>query len=283
MLSKSTLIQILSGISKTIAAGIMYFFPIYNIHNPKILDYWCMLILLSNIIIFVIINYIVIKKFGMFVLNKITIISNFKNGGWFALLVFSESLYVNFDKIILAFLIGFSDLGKYSSAFRFIYIAYLPLNSILTISYKKFFELANKDITETRKHAFSVQKITIKYSLFAFLSLVIFSFFLEFILGENYAGTNLILRYMSIVLIFQALYAPFNDYLVSLKKEKYVTIIKISSIILNILFNLILTPKLGVNGAIISYILGQIFLCTMIFYTPNSKNEVIYHGKKKKT
>ncbi|KAB8030854.1 oligosaccharide flippase family protein [Fluviispira multicolorata] len=269
----SSFIQILSGIVRCVAAIILYTFPIYNALDDNLLVYWSFLLLLSNFIVFLVCNYIISKKFGKFNVDFNNIKEHIKNGRWFSLMTLTESLYANLDKVILVSLIGYSELGKYSSAFRFVFIAYLPLNSILTIAYRKFFDLAKKNKLECRRYAFQIQKYTILYALFAISSLIIFSFFIEFFLGENYEGTNLILRYMSIVLIFQAIYTPFNDYLISLKKEGLVTVLKFISIIITIILNFILTKFYGTNGAIFSYIIGQSFLCVFMFYTPNMKRD----------
>lgn len=263
-----TFLQIFSGISRLFFSLIIYLIS-ENSNKDNLLDTWAFLYFINSIIIWLISYCIVSKKFGKIYFKKDTFYSHWKSGYVFTISGFSEALYTNIDKVILSFFLSYTSVGIYSTAYRFVFVAYMPLNAILTVSYKKFFELGRESFDSVHKFALKTLKITFLYSLFAFVSLISFSFLIERFLGQSFAGTKTVLMIMSFSLIIQGIYSPFIDSMVAAGKEKVLTIVKIFSLFLNIMLNIFFLKKFGLLGAVFIYLISHLTICIIIFYKPN--------------
>ena len=175
------------------------------------------------------------------------------------------------DRYIISFFVGASLLGAYTASYT---IGSIPrmissiLNFILLIAIS---ELYNKGLfDEVRNHL----KYALKYFLVFSIPYIFATFYMSYdvliilttIEIANLSG--LIPFIVSVAYLFLGIYAVFTNCLLVTKKTKKIAFAWIFSLPINIVFNIIFIPKLGIIAAAYS---------TLISYFI-SMSYIVYHG-----
>lgn len=182
----------------------------------------------------------------------------------------SISLYLNTDKVMLGYLLGNIEVGYYSAGIRAVE-AYLffPI-IIMTIMFPILTQSKKTEKDET-----FLLKLKVLYSSMIYLAIffaVIICIFSEKIIlllyGKEYILSAQVLSLYSIVAIFIFLANVNSKWYVLVNKQKHIFYRTCIGAILNIIFNYILIPIYGINGAVygtgIGYIFG-LFLSMFVF------------------
>ncbi len=246
--------QVLIGALRLTMASLLYVF-----HGGLLA--WSVLYCVSGIGLGLLALYVVYQTCGLGVISYARMKKQVRTGGWFVLSIASQSLYMQADKLCLAFFSTPEIVGYYAIATRCLAVAYMPLNAILTVYAPKFFRLGQRHLRWAKKLGQKVLILTLGYALIASLLLYAGSFFLPMILGDPYALSAYILRYLIIVLIIQAVYYPMIDALNGGYREKTRTSLQLIAMAVNIGINLLLIPFFSWHGAVVALVLSQSILC----------------------
>lgn len=163
----------------------------------------------------------------------------------YTLLNLTSFTYARADSILIGGLVSSAALGLYGSAYRFLEGASLLPTAL---SHNMFSESAKSNITLSH-----LVKIEIVMILTGFATAFLFFFFSPFIittvLGSAYEGAIIPMQIFSFVLFLFFINAPLNTAVLASKIVNKFTPLGIGNTVLNIGFNLIFIPTIGISGA----------------------------------
>ena len=82
--------------------------------------------------------------------------ASFREGGYFAIAQMSASAYSDTDKVMLARMTSLDTTGIYAAAYRVIYMAFVPVRSLLFATYSRFFRYGADGLSESARFAFRI-------------------------------------------------------------------------------------------------------------------------------
>ncbi|PKO09697.1 MAG: hypothetical protein CVU40_10410 [Chloroflexi bacterium HGW-Chloroflexi-2] len=218
--------------------------------------------------------------FGFYRLNKehgIKIINYKKNSLskklniWtFYIADISAVFYERIDIFLISIFIGVSGNEIYGPAISIIFFSFFLPNAIyyvvlplLSTNYKNYINLKNNSFIKI-----ALTQLTIQF-FFGILVYIFIKLFTQPIIiilfGSKYVESLTILQNLAIIPMIKYLNFGLGAIITSSNNQKIRTNIMISSAVINFLLNLLLIRIIGIQGAIISYIISELFL--MSFYT----------------
>lgn len=183
-----------------------------------------------------------------------------QEGGHFAVGVSAQNAYTDLDKAMLPRLAGLEAAGIYTGAFRFVVVAFLPLNAFLGALYPRFFEAGAQGYAAARRVAWQALPLTAAYGGLACAALWLTAPLLPRLLGSEFSDSVPALRALAVLVLVQGLYFPFADALTGSGLQRQRTAGQVTSLICNAGLNLILIPQIGWLGAVYASIATQLLL-----------------------
>ena len=227
--------------------------------------------LLSSIITFSLLIYFLRKKeFGLF--NNIKSVSNSKELLIYSLPLILTSLLTLLQKWADTFILGIyrsaNEIGVYSIAFSTAsLLAIIPtaLMSLFTPVITSLY--GQNNIRDIKKISNSILKWIFMINLPFTIILSIFSReLIKIVFGLEYINGYISLIILSLAYLILSITHVYGGNLLMIKKTKLLSLFILISTLTNILLNIILIPKYGINGAAIATLSSNvIFLILMIF------------------
>jgi O-antigen/teichoic acid export membrane protein len=150
-------------------------------------------------------------SFGRPSVGSLDLRERFQAGLHFAVGTSAQNAYTDLDKIMLPRLAGLEAVGLYTGAFRFVVVAFLPLNAFLGALYPRFFEAGQRGYPAARRVAFRALPLTAAYGSLACAGLWLAAPLLPRLLGADFEDSVQALRALSALVLVQSLYFPFAD------------------------------------------------------------------------
>ena len=262
---KTSQLIIFSTCGKLIAAlSLAAFFE-----NPSI-ETWAILYTIS---------YVIVSILGIVIVNRLvgnpkpklsSLIPTIKQGFFFSIGSSAHNINANLDKTMLASMAGLQATGIYGSAYRFIDVGNVPIISLFSASYTRFFKYGESGIQSTLKFARKLLPYLAAYSIVCFVGYHVFAPWIPYVLGAEYENAIAALLWLSplpAILAFQLLAA---DTLTGAGYQKSRSIIQTGAAFLNLGLNIWLIPAYGWKGAawatIASDTLRMICLWIVVFW-----------------
>ncbi len=161
----------------------------------------------------------------------------------------------SFDRVMIKSMLGLDELGIYSVASRiaqisqFIYTAFA-----MGWQYFAFSTMNDKD---QKKLTTNIANYLMIISIVATMGVTALSKVLFFLLAKgDYSNGFVILPYLFISPLFLMIFQTIGNQFIVVKKTYPIPMILTGAVAINILFNYILIPKLGIEGAAIATMLG---------------------------
>ncbi len=171
------------------------------------------------------------------------------------------SLYFRLNQILIEHFRGFTEVGIYGISYKVIEV-FLSFPSILLIAlFPAFAKIAIEDKIQFRKHFNTVLVILFSAGLMAGIISWIFGDMVFSIIGSEYEGASVLLRYLTIPLLFMFPNFLVTQGLIALDKNSVYAKILFIVLFLNILISYILVPKYGAYGSAVS-----IGICEFIIF-----------------
>jgi O-antigen/teichoic acid export membrane protein len=190
---------------------------------------------------------------------------------------FSGLLYMSTDQILIEYFLDFEQVGLYATAVKLIIFIYVIPSVISNIIYPKIIEMHKK----LSKSQF-IKKLNLIYFLNLLIALSILIFFMLFgewiiltLFGEGFKSSVEVLFIYSFGLVFVFFSANNNKLLMMDNLQKLMLGRNVFGLILNIILNIILIPKYGINGAAFATVLTEIFI--LFSYGLNKKTRYIMY------
>lgn len=160
------------------------------------------------------------------------------------------------DKIFISNYISIRENGIYSISFQLGMIISLIQNSFNQAWVPWFFKKIESDSSyNTRKTLVKYNYLYFVFLIFMLLLLAISAPFILSFLGENYAEGIHLIWIIGLGFVFNGMYKMMVNYIFYLEKNKFIFFSTLISATSNILLNIFLIPKYGVNGAAYSFVI----------------------------
>jgi stage V sporulation protein B len=174
------------------------------------------------------------------------------------------------DILIIGIILGYNSVGIYSFG-SVIAEGYSQLYSVLKGNIDAIFgRNGNKNNMLIYKNVNLMRRIYIPLIICAGLLIIILyrPIFLNiFNLNENFINKSwIVLIILIISMTLVSFLRPFIGLLISLNKPFYFSIIIFGSVLINLILNLVLIPKIGINGAALATGFAFIFETVLLFY-----------------
>lgn len=184
-------------------------------------------------------------------------------------LVFSVSalvivIYFKVDQVMITEMLGEQENGIYSVSIRiyelFTFLPAVLVSSFLPVITQKFQE-NEVEFKASLKQLYSV--LTYLAIIFTILVWFLGPFVMNLLYGEPYKGSGEILKYIGLGFYSVFMGMGIGNYLIIRNKKKFVLVKSLIGLGINIVLNLMLIPRMGINGAIVASIIAN-FISTFL-------------------
>ena len=223
--------------------------------------------LISAVLLQVALSFIFIHPRPHFAIDRKYFSGLLNNGKWITLSGIFNYLFHNFDNIVVGRLLGTGSLGLYEMAYN---ISMLPITDVADVISKVTFPVYTVISEDTKrlrkaflKTLFFVSAISIPFGIV----LIIFpSEIIKIVLGQKWLGIVDVLRILVLFGVIRAISGSSSALFLSLKKQKYITVVTLVSIISLAITIVPLVMKYGIYGAGISALIGSLAALPFMLY-----------------
>ena len=199
--------------------------------------------------------------------KKIDILDSFKHLKG-VLLVFVPqigiTIFMQMDKLMLGQFSTMRELGYYQNAEK---IVNLPIALILTVGTVMMPRIAAFHSMGDKSRIRSYIMLSMKWLMMGSIGCMfgIMAVSRDFVIlfsGIDFADSYIVVSSLTPIIIFMAWENVLQkQYMVPLKKDKFVAVIMCLAAVINVIINYLLIPKMNATGAIIGSILSHVFIC----------------------
>lgn len=190
-----------------------------------------------------------------------------KEGFFFSLSASAVTINSEVDRSMLVALDSPIAAGIYGAGYRFIDIGFLPIMSVLSASYARFFKHGEKGLSGTIEFAKKLFPSAVMYGLLFGLCLIIFAPFTPKLLGEEYLEAKNVLFWLSPVILLGGIQFLAADSLTGAGFQRSRSFIQVAAAALNISLNFILIPIYSWKGAIAATLCSESFKTILLWLT----------------
>jgi O-antigen/teichoic acid export membrane protein len=159
-------------------------------------------------------------------------------------------LYMRMDNLMIGWFVGESGVGEYAAAYRLTEPFFLIFSSLSLSLFAYFSTLRNAADEQKAKQALiSIMVPLIALSMVIAGAVFVFSRSITGFLPGKYQTSLGVLMILSLLIVFRAVNPQLTAFINSRGKYGLVTAIASANLLINVLLNLVLVPRYGVNGA----------------------------------
>jgi O-antigen/teichoic acid export membrane protein len=191
--------------------------------------------------------------------------SEFIEGIYFSAGLSAQSIYNNIDKTMLSRMVSLDAAGVYAAAYRFIDVAFAPVQSLLSASYPRFFRHGADGIQASRSYGLRLTRPSVIYSLVAAVAMLMGAPILPMILGSQFARTAEVLRWLALLPLLKTLHYFMANALTGAGHQGTRTSMQAVVAVFNVLVNLWIIPAYGWRGAAGSSLASDGLLAALMY------------------
>jgi len=239
-------VSILVNSSRLAVSLIFFALPseVRNIHS------WLQLYCANGLLAAICTMWWAFRSFGTPHLGRPANWEDFKQGFWFAVSPFSQIVNNDADKLLLPRLASLASAGVYGAAYRVTTVAFLPVLSMLTVTYPHFFRKGSGGIHHSTRLALRALPIALSYSIVAGCLLYWGAPLVVDILGPGYRQSATVIRYLAILPTLKAMQYFFADAITGADFQAIRVAVQAAVAFLNVTLNLLWIPRHGWLGAV---------------------------------
>ena len=203
--------------------------------------------------------YLIHRLLGLHISREIIQIS-LKACPPYALSEFLALALMRLDVIIVAFALGNYSVGLYSPAVSIVNaLFFIPL-SVYMVMVPSLSHLFESDLLQAWK---SSKRFSLLLSVVGGLSSILLFVCADWVvslLGESFAGSGMILRILSVILLLKSLSFAMAGILVAGGRQSQRVIIQAIAVVLGTLLNLAVVVRFGINGVAVVFVITELIL-----------------------
>lgn len=196
------------------------------------------------------------------------IVREILSSGWpFAISGVLSLLLLNTDILIIGLFRSATDVGLYSAAIRIIQLLYIFAGTVASSSLPIFSRFVKEDKPRIRAAVQKILRFALSFSLpVSFCGIVGGKAIIDFLFGKEYAPATLSFQILLLTLAFSFLAVIFNNIIFVYNKQKMLIFYGAIGGVLNVVFDLLLIPKFGINGSAVATLLSSIIADSYLWY-----------------
>lgn len=178
----------------------------------------------------------------------------------------SVHFYTGLDRTIIGVLSNSTEVGLYDQSQKISRIALSLVTSLSTVLMPRIANMyANKDNEKIEEYLYKSINFTLMVSCLLMSGIIsITKHFVPIFFGDEFIGIELYMILTSLIVVFIPLGGVFaNQYALPTGKNKEYILPLVQAAFINVLLNIIFSPKLGALGGVISILLTE-FITTII-------------------
>ena len=237
--------DLLYAANKLMAAIIL----IMGVWSPTITT-WAWLYCISSVVTAIYSIGLVCSSLGMPRFKPALALKNLKEGVLYSLSYSAEKVNGDIDKTMLASAATFEATGLYAAGSRFLTAAYTPLHVLFGNAYMRYFKHGANGIRGSFSVGRRLLPMVLAYGCLATAGFIGMAPLLPRLLGEAYADTVTVLRWLSPYVLLLGVQAIAADTLTGAGFQSWRSGVNVATALLNIGLNLWLIPAYSWQGAV---------------------------------
>lgn len=198
---------------------------------------------------------------------------------WFSFVSFL--IYTQTDRLMINHYLGIEEVGVYTIGMQLTSILAILIGPIQNSLFPKFLELYRKDYQKYYDfYKLTNTIITQFYLIITLISIIVVKYTFKYVYSSQYDGAILIYSILAFSVFIKANGSLQTSHMTIkniTKKSFYKTLV---SLILNIILNILLIPKYGINGAAIATLITQFIALFLIdFFIKEYQEQAIIQLK----
>jgi len=167
-------------------------------------------------------------------------------------------LYSRLDILMIGWFMGQKQVGEYAFAYRMTE-PFLLLFSSLSISVYAFFSGFSKpaDLLKVRQKIMQVMTPVVIVSGACALALSLSAKWVTKLISNQYGESAGVLPVLAWAIVFKAVNAQLTAFINSKGKYRFITVVAVNNLIINVILNLLLIPGFGLRGAALAVVLTE--------------------------
>ena len=228
------------------------------------LELWGWFHLAAGLTTLTFVIFITIRQIGWPTFDLMLALRELRVGVFFSIGVSAKSIYTNIDKAILAHYVSPEINGAYTAAFRLIYMAYTPIPAVLTAVSARFFRDGVNGVGPNFRMATRIVIYGSLYCLVFAMLVFIVAPSIPYILGDGYALSIDILRWLALLPLILMLQDTYSDALTGADRQMVRSFFQVTVALMCFGVNMALVPKFSWMGAVATTYLSQIVLAVLV-------------------
>lgn len=198
---------------------------------------------------------------------------------WFSFVSFL--IYTQTDRLMINYYLGIEEVGVYTIGMQLSNILVILIGPIQNSLFPKFLELYRNDYQKYYSfYKLTNTIITQFYLIITLISIIVVKYTFKYVYSSQYDGAILIYSILAFSVFIKANGSLQTSHMTIkniTKKSFYKTLV---SLILNIILNILLIPKYGINGAAIATLITQFIALFLIdFFIKEYQEQAIIQLK----
>ncbi len=197
----------------------------------------------------------------------------------FAIHFILSSFIIYIDTFVLSFLATMEDVGTYQAAMRIIMAAML-ISIIVSDAFIPEVSSSKKNVEAVKVKMIKLFEFLILFASLAILSVYFFkSTIIQLLFSDAYLVLNSFMLYIISIIFLRYIGIVPGIILTSLDKQSVRAVAVIASVVVSILLNIILIPRLGIEGAFIASLIAHLVLNAIYMFKSYEVVPFVTSGK----
>lgn len=184
----------------------------------------------------------------------------FQDGWPYALASFSNKVYADIDKLMLARLAGLEAAGAYSAAHRFVDMATIPLAGLYSASVPRFFRAGDQGVKPAMRFALKLIPIPLGYTVLIGAAFCLVADFVTGLLGRDYAESAAALRWLAWLPMLCVVRDLLSHVFICTDQQRLHVWVLVFGASANVLLTLWAIPSWGWQGAVAATYVAELIM-----------------------
>lgn len=178
----------------------------------------------------------------------------------------ASTAQADIDKVVLGAYGLSNDTGAYAAAYRITDLATVPLTALVSSTYSEFFRRGQRNLQEAWTYSVKLTSVATSYGLLAGGVLFVTAPWLTLLLGDQYAESVEVLRYVSLIPAVKAMQFFPANVLTGSGRQWWRARAMWSTAIMNAAANIVLAPLYGWRGAVAATYVTEVLFALILWY-----------------
>lgn len=258
-LARSAAVKVLWSVGRFLA--VLIFVLASGSRSPTV---WGAMMAVSNAVVLVVVFTAITRRYGRPLIDRPLSHMQWRDGALFAAGLSARYINLDTDKVLVLRLRGAMTAGEYTAAYRVTALMTVPLHALVFSGLPRMFRHGEAGIRNLTNAARRLAPYLIGYGVFAAVFLVAVAPVVPRIFGEDFANASTIIRWLAFVPLLEGAVLVTSAILVSTNHLRFVSIVQLSTALLNVVLSIGLINAFSWRGAVIGTYVSECLLFAIL-------------------